>query len=278
MTAITISSEEYDTFKVFLERACGIVLGDNKHYLLTSRLNRIMLEQGIDSFRALMGRMDRDTRLRERILDAMTTNETSWFRDRYPYDLLKDHVIPELTGQRINPIRIWSAACSTGQEPYSISMTIQESQQQRPGSLMGTSVEIVATDISPTVLSEARAGVFDSLAISRGLTPERRDRFFLPAKDGKSWEVRPEIKQRVRFRDLNLMNSYGSLGKFDVVYCRNVLIYFSTDLKRDILKRIAGVLKPQGYLFLGGSESIANYSDEFEVVRVGGGVVYRMRN
>lgn len=277
MTAITISQEEYDAFKLFLERACGIVLGDNKHYLLTSRLNRIMLDQEIDSFRNLMGRMDRDSRLRERILDAMTTNETSWFRDRHPYDILKDHIIPELTGQRTNPIRIWSAACSTGQEPYSISMTIQEVQQQRPGALLGTSVEIVATDISPTVLAEARAGVFDSLAIGRGLSPERRDRFFLPRKDGKSWELRPEIKQRVRFRDLNLMNSYGSLGKFDVVYCRNVLIYFSADLKRDILKRIAGVLKPRGYLFLGGSESIANYSDDFDVVRVGGGVIYRLR-
>lgn len=236
-----------------------------------------MTESGLDSFRALMTRMGQDSKLRERILDAMTTNETSWFRDRYPYDILKEHILPELATQRGNSARIWSAACSSGQEPYSISMTVQEFQQQRPGSLPGAGVEIVATDISPTVLADAKAGVFDSLSISRGLTPERRDRFFQLQAGGKHWEVRPEIRQRVRFRDLNLMTSYAALGKFDVVYCRNVLIYFSTDLKRDIIKRIAGTLKPKGYLFLGGSESIANYSDDFEMLRLPSGVVYRLR-
>lgn len=277
MTGKIITPHEYDAFRGVLERACGIVLGDNKHYLLTSRLSRLMTEYGIDSFGALVSRMEMDSKLRERILDAMTTNETSWFRDKYPYDILKEHILPELASQRgFGGPRIWSAACSTGQEPYSISMIAQEySQIRAAGSLSG--MEILATDISPTVLEDARGGVFDSMAMARGMSPERRDRFFVPHLDGKSWAIKPEIKQRVKFKDLNLMTSFVPLGKFDVVFCRNVLIYFSADLKRDIIKRIAGVLKPQGYLFLGGSESIANYSDAFEMMRVAGGVVYRLK-
>lgn len=272
-----ITPHEYDAFRGILERACGIVLGDNKHYLLTSRLARLMTEYGIESFGALVSRMEMDSKLRERILDAMTTNETSWFRDKYPYDILKEHILPELASQRgFGGPRIWSAACSTGQEPYSISMIAQEYQQIRAAGIL-SGMEILATDISPTVLEEARSGIFDSMAMARGMSPERRDRFFVPQPDGKSWMIKPEIKQRVKFKDINLMTSFVPLGKFDVVFCRNVLIYFSADLKRDIIKRIAGVLKPQGYLFLGGSESIANYSDAFEMMRIAGGVVYRLK-
>ncbi len=277
MAARQISTTEYNDFRVFLEKACGIVLGDNKQYLLTSRLNRLMNDQGIDSFELLIKKIKINRQLRDQILDAMTTNETSWFRDRYPFEILKQDVFPHITSQRASQMRIWSAASSTGQEAYSISMTIQEYLMSRPGALPSR-IEIVGTDISTTVVAEAKKGCYDSLSMARGLSPERKKRFFKPLPGGESWELREDLRKRVTFRELNLMSSYASLGKFDVVFCRNVLIYFSAELKREILEKIAGVLKPDGYLFLGGSESTANYTDRFEMVKLPAGVVYKLRS
>ena len=277
MAARQISATEYNDFRVFLEKACGIVLGDNKQYLLTSRLNRLMNSEGIDSFDLLVKKIKVNRPLRDQILDAMTTNETSWFRDRYPFEILKQDVFPHITSQRASQMRIWSAASSTGQEAYSISMTIQEYLMSRPGALPSR-IEIVGTDISTTVVAEAKKGRYDSLSMARGLSPERKKRFFKPLPGGEVWELREDLRKRVTFRELNLMSSYGLLGKFDVIFCRNVLIYFSAELKREILEKMAGVLKPDGYLFLGGSESTANYTDRFEMVRLPAGVVYKLRS
>ena len=277
MTVRQISSAEYDDFRNFLQKACGIVLGDNKQYLITSRLNRLMNDEQIDTFASLIKKINLDKRLRDRILDAMTTNETSWFRDRYPFEILKQEIFPQLSTQRASQLRIWSAASSTGQEAYSISMTIQEYLMSRPGSLP-SNIEIVGTDISPTVLAEANQGRYDSLSMARGLTPERKDRFFKQVADENLWELREDLRKRVVFRELNLLSNYSLLGKFDVVFCRNVLIYFSAELKREILEKIASVLKPNGYLFLGGSESTANYTDRFEMTKLPAGVIYKLRS
>ena len=276
MTNNSISSRDYDSFRAFLEDACGIVLGDNKHYLVASRLNRLLKELEADSVGDLIGRMKSMPRsgIRERIIDAMTTNETFWFRDNHPYDLLKELVLPEITKKKPTQIRIWSAASSSGQEAYSISMIIQEYSKTRPGSLP-KKLDIIGTDISPTMLSLARAAKYDALALSRGLSPERKQRFFNSVDD--CWEIKQEIRSRVRFSELNLMNSYTSLGKFDVVFCRNVLIYFSADLKRDILRRISQTLVPGGYLFLGSTETLASYSDDFDTVRHNGGTAYKLK-
>lgn len=273
----SISSRDYDSFRVFLEEACGIVLGDNKHYLVASRLNRLLKELELESVGELINAMQKQPRsgIRERIIDAMTTNETFWFRDNHPYAMLKDLIFPEIAKKRQGQIRIWSAACSSGQEPYSISMIVQEYGQSRPGSIPGN-IEIVGTDISPTMLALCRDAKYDALALSRGLSPERKQRFF--AKNGDLWEVKDEIRKRVRFTEINLMNSYSSLGKFDVVFCRNVLIYFSAELKRDILRRISQTLVPGGYLFLGSTETLASYSDDFETVRHEGGIVYQLKS
>lgn len=273
----TISSQDYEAFRGFLEEACGIVLGDNKHYLVISRLGRILKELNIDTVGSLVLRLQREPRsgLRERIIDAMTTNETFWFRDNHPYVLLKELIFPALSKKKPAQVRIWSAACSTGQEPYSISMIIQEYLQTRPGSL-ANNFQIVATDISPTVLAVARSGRYDSLALSRGLSPERKERFFI--KEGDGWQVKDEIRRRVQFTEMNLMNNYTSLGKFDIIFCRNVLIYFSTELKREILRRMVAQLTPGGYLFLGSTETLANYSDAFETVRFEGGIVYQLKD
>ncbi len=272
----SISSRDYESFRTFLEEACGIVLGENKHYLVASRLNRLLKELDLTSVGDLIESMHSrpHSGIRERIIDAMTTNETFWFRDNHPYVLLKDLMFPEIAKKRQNQVRIWSAACSSGQEPYSISMIVQEYIQSRPGSSI-SSVEIVGTDISPTMLAHCKAAKYDALALSRGLSPERKKRFFKSL--GDCWEVNEEVRKSVRFIEINLMNNYTSLGKFDIIFCRNVMIYFSSELKKDILRRISQALVPGGYLILGSTETLASYSDDFELVRYESGMAYQLK-
>ena len=276
MTPDAITAEDYQAFRVFLEDVSGIVLGDNKQYLVTSRLTKLMSENGLDCFGVLMQRIKTDAALRQRIMDAMTTNETSWFRDVYPFDILKEKLLPEIAKNQPRQVRIWSAASSTGQEPYSLSMMVSEYLMCKPGSLPANSVQIIGTDISPSVLAKAKEARYEGVAVSRGLSEERKNRYFRFVDD--SWEVSADIKQRVAFRELNLMQSYALLGRFDIIYCRNVLIYFSAELKRDILSRMAKALNPRGYLILGGSESISSYSEEFDLVRWRNGVVYQLKS
>lgn len=273
----TITSEEYHAFSAFLEKASGITLGDNKQYLVSSRLQRSMDELGIVNITELLQRLQRagEMKLRQHIIDAMTTNETLWFRDIHPFNIMTNEILPELArSRRSQPIRLWSAACSSGQEPYSLSILVQEYMQSRPGSLTG-GFEIVATDLSNKILAEARTGIYDGSSLSRGMSDERRSRFFMAEQD--RWKIREDISRRVRFSELNLMQSYLSLGRFDIIFCRNVLIYFSADLKRDILGRMAKALNPGGYLFLGSSESLTGHNDEFDMIRSGGAVYYRLK-
>lgn len=276
MASFEITPQDYDNFRRYLEEHSGIVLGENKHYLVTSRLSRLMREFGIDDFKTLMRQLttERKSKLHEQIVDAMTTNETLWFRDNYPFEIMKQVILPELSGKRLPQLRIWSAACSSGQEAYSISITLQEYLATKPGSLPA-GIQIIGTDISTSMLRDANAALYDNMSLARGMSAERRQRYFI--QRGDKWEIRPEIKQRARFQEMNLLSSYASLGRFDIVFCRNVLIYFSSQLKSDILNRIAKTMNPGGYLFLGGSESPTSYSDAFELVRTPHGVVYRVR-
>ena len=280
----SITSKEYQEFREFLEASSGIALGENKQYLVNSRLSCLVTEMKLTSVGELIEcvKHDMNPGLRERIVDAMTTNETLWFRDYFPFEILKSHILPELSGPRTRPVRIWSAACSSGQEPYSMSMTTQEYLQAKPGSL-SCDVQITATDISPSVLKHAREGIYDAMALARGLSDERKKRFFdVQGKAGdikaKVWQVKPEIRKRIIFSEMNLMKKdYLALGKFDVIFCRNVLIYFSAELNREILARFAQVLEPGGYLCLGASESVSGYVNFFETVRYQGGLVYRLK-
>lgn len=276
MTAKQISPQEYDDFRRYLEEHSGIVLGENKHYLVTSRLNRLMREFELEDFATLMKRLkgQRNSKLHEQIVDAMTTNETLWFRDAYPFEVLKHELLPQITANKLRQVRIWSAASSSGQEAYSISMTIQEYLASKPGSLPAT-IQIIGTDISATMLRDAGSATYDKMSLARGISEERRQRFFIPV--GDKWQVRPEIKARTSFRELNLLNNFSALGKFDIIFCRNVLIYFSSEMKRDILNRMVTSLNPGGHLFLGGSESPTSYTDAFEMVRTPKGVVYRVK-
>ncbi|MES9992980.1 MAG: protein-glutamate O-methyltransferase [Candidatus Thiodiazotropha sp.] len=271
----TITPADYESFKTFLQQACGILLGNGKEYLVSSRLSKIMQEAQVESLGALLQMLQSaaHSRLKVQVIDAMTTNETFWFRDIGHYILLKETILPDLNQQRGASIRIWSAACSSGQEPYNISMIAEEYQQLKP---TARPLQIIATDISSKVLEEARKGIYCGLAVERGLTQEQKRKFFVPKE--RCLEVKPDIKRRVSFSSLNLTSSYHGLGKFDVIFCRNVLIYFSNELKRDIVERMANALNPGGYLFLGSTESINQLTDRFEMKVGHGGISYRLKS
>ncbi|ABU70260.1 MULTISPECIES: protein-glutamate O-methyltransferase [Vibrio] len=275
MTAITISDQEYRDFSRFLESQCGIVLGDSKQYLVRSRLSPLVTKFKLASLSDLLRDVvtGRNRELRVAAVDAMTTNETLWFRDTYPFTVLADKLLPEMAANK-RPIKIWSAASSSGQEPYSMAMTILETQQRKPGLL--PSVSITATDISASMLDMCRAGVYDNLALGRGLSPERRRTFFEDAGDGRM-KVKDNVKRLVNFRPQNLMDSYALMGKFDIIFCRNVLIYFSPEMKSKVLNQMANSLNPGGYLLLGASESLTGLTDKFEMVRCNPGIIYKLK-
>lgn len=275
MTAITISDQEYRDFCRFLESQCGIVLGDSKQYLVRSRLSPLVSKFKSRSLSDLLRDVvtGRNRELRVAAVDAMTTNETLWFRDSYPFAVLSERLLPEIA-QNKRPIKIWSAASSSGQEPYSMAMTVLEVQQKRPGFL--PSVSITATDISNSMLDMCRAGIYDNLALGRGLSPERRRAFFEDNGDGRM-RVKDNVKKLVNFRPQNLMESYALLGKFDIIFCRNVLIYFSPDMKSKVLNQMANSLNPGGYLLLGASESLTGLTDRFDMVRCNPDIIYKLK-
>lgn len=266
---------DYAAFCDYLEDACGITLGENKAYLITSRLKSIMGEYGIGTLAEAVHKIknENNRRLKIQIIDAMTTNETSWFRDIYPYEYLQDILLPALSGPRMTTPRIWSAACSYGHEPYSISIVVQEYLEKNPGNMPG-GLQILGTDISTRALKQAEDAEYDILGLSRGLSDERKKKYFIRTSDGMV--VCDRVRLRVSFQALNLLQSFSGLGKFDVIFCRNVLIYFSNKNKTHILDRMAECLFPGGHLFLGASEPITNYSKRFEQVSWPRGVIYRL--
>ncbi len=275
---INITSQEFDQFCQFLEQACGILLAKHKQYLVESRLSKILLDGNFSSLGQLVVALQRpgNSRLKEQVINAMTTNETLWFRDIHPYEILKDKLLPELAEKLSSQrLKIWSAACSTGQEPYSISMVIDEFKEQNASAFrMGE--EIIATDISTRVLDQARLAEYEMLALGRGLSKDRLKKFFEPGVRD-AWKLIPKIKKRITFKELNLLGAYNGIGPCDIVFCRNVLIYFSSERKQEILQKIHKTLKPGGYLLLGASESIGELHHLFEMVHCRPGIIYRAK-
>jgi chemotaxis protein methyltransferase CheR len=271
-----LHDSEYKQFRDFLEQQCGIVLGDNKQYLVKSRLAPLMTRFNIATLSQLVAKTlsPLERQLRSAVIDAMTTNETLWFRDTYPFDLLKKQIFPELEKDHRN-VKIWSAASSSGQEPYSIAMTGLEYQQSRPGAF-SLGIQILGTDISSAMLEHCQKAEYDGLALSRGLSPERRSKFFEDSGNGMM-RLREPVRKNVSFRHLNLLDSYTLLGKFDIIFCRNVLIYFSPEVKTKIIKQFAQALNPRGYLFLGASESLSTLNSDFEMIRCNPGIIYRKK-
>jgi len=272
----TLSDDIYQQFSSFLEAQCGIVLGDNKQYLVKSRLIPLIAQFELESLAELIQNAisNRNRQLRTVVIDAMTTNETLWFRDRYPFELLSTKIFPELLENKKH-IKVWSAASSSGQEAYSIAMTALEYKKAKPG--VDLNVQITGTDISDSMLEQCKLGEYDLLALSRGLSDARKRQFFVPTSDDNKMQIKPEVKKMTTFRSLNLLESYSAVGKFDVIFCRNVLIYFSNDIKSKILNQFASSLNPDGYLILGASESLSGLTDKFEMVRCNPGIIYKLK-
>lgn len=273
-----ITSQSYSAFCEFLDSACGIVLGANKEYLVSSRLRPILESNELDSLDALLDKLKfGNTKLRQAVVDAMTTNETLWFRDDHPFRYFKEELLEQLYKEASSrKPRIWSAACSSGQEPYSISICATEFGKSKP--LLGSrGLDIVATDISSSILAAAKTGEYDTLALNRGMSAERLNQFF-DKTPTNTWVVKPAIKRMVQFKPLNLQESYIALGgKLDMAFCRNVLIYFSAENKQKILEKIHSQLRPGGYLMLGASESIGPAGAKFTMQQYKGGIVYQAK-
>ena len=275
LSQTSLDPSQFSAFRDFLHVACGIYLAENKQYLVTTRISPLLTHHNFKDLGELVKELkgNKYSPLRDIVIDAMTTNETFWFRDTYPFEALKSLVLPEFVARK-SSISIWSAACSSGQEPLSISMSIEEFMGANAGKL--SSVSITGTDLSPSMLKIAKSATYDQMSVMRGLSVERLNTYFdqLP---GGLWQAKPQISRRINYRPLNLQDSYGGLGSFDIVFCRNVLIYFDNDLKRDILQRIHRTLNPGGVLFLGASEGLAGASDFFDMIHCNPGILYRAK-
>ena len=251
---------DFDYITSELKKRSGIVIGQDKLYLLESRLSPLARKEGLTSMDELVSvvRTRRDERLMAQIVDAMTTNETFFFRDKTPFEHLEKVVFPALTkAGSSNRIRILCAACSTGQEPYSIAMMLD----QNPQIARGAHVEIVATDISDRVLEKAKAGVYSQFEVQRGLPIKSLMTYF--TQQGDLWKISDKLRTNVSFRKLNLLDPLTGLGSFDIVLCRNVLIYFDMPTKRDILARLSRQMSDKSYLLLGAAETVVGVCDAF---------------
>lgn len=257
----------------FVRRRSAIVIEDAKDYLLEARLAPVARRAGVDSLDGLVRIMldHPEGALHTQVVEAMTTNETSFFRDLHPFETLKKTVLPELIQARASTrsLRIWCGAASTGQEPYSIALTIREHFPE----LASWRVQIVATDLNVEVLERAKAGVYRQLEVNRGLPAALLVKHF--EKTGNDWRLRPEIRSMVQFEPMNLLDRWPLFGAHDIVFLRNVLIYFDLPTKRNILRRIREHLRPDGALFLGGAETTLNVDDGFEAIRATASTFYR---
>ncbi len=268
-----VSKESLSFFFSFLQKESGLVLDDSKTYLIEARLGPIVSEAGLASIDALCQqlRLNPTSPLRQKVVDAMATNETSFFRDMVPFEIVRKVILPELikTNQHSKKIRIWSAACATGQEPYSLAMLLSNMGP----ALAGWNVEILATDMVERVLERARNGTYSHYEIQRGLPAQYMTRFF--DQVGTEWQVRPELKKWIQFRRLNLLSDYSGLGLFDIIFCRNILIYFDIASKKKVLEQMAASLSPNGVLFLGGGETPLGITDRFTRFEIDRAVYYK---
>ena len=264
---LKINSSEYSLMQKYIEEHCGIRLEKGKEYLIESRLTDLVVENGCSSFKEFHEKAsaEKSGKLRDRIVDAMTTNETLFFRDKSTWRYLREVGVPGLldTAEKGKKVRVWSAAASTGQEAYSLLMLLNDGAEKRKKPHLLDKIEIRGTDISTSALFLAIAGRYDSMAMSRGTTPETKERYF--TKTGNVWEFDRQLKKRVTFKQFNLQNSFVSLGTFDLILCRYVAIYFSEDFKRQLFSKMFRALNRGGVLLLGATESLRGFSDEFRI-------------
>jgi chemotaxis protein methyltransferase CheR len=251
---------DYEYLRRLLKERSGLDLSTDKQYLVESRLLPLARRAGLGGITELVQKMKSGAeQLTSDVVEAMTTNETFFFRDKIPFDHLRDSILPEFARSRTarRSIRVWSAACSTGQEPYSIAMCLREFGP----ALSGWRSEIVATDLSHEVLEKSKAGLYSQFEVQRGLPIQLLVKYFTQL--GEFWQLSADIRGMVQHRQLNLLQDVSHLGKFDVIFCRNVLIYFDQETKTSIFERMARMLEPDGYLMLGAAESVVGITDAF---------------
>jgi chemotaxis protein methyltransferase CheR len=260
-------------FRRQLAALTGIALDADKQYLAESRLSPVMRAHGLADFASLADAFERQENpaLTRDVIDSMTTNETQFFRDRTPFETFRARALPELIASRADErrLRFWCAACSTGQEAYSLAMTLD----QEARALRGWSLEVLATDLSATAIDAARKGGYSQFEVQRGLSTSRLLRYFHREEEG--WRVNEHLRARVEFRDFNLLSDYAELGAFDVIFCRNALMYFEPETKRAVLARLSRALKEGGYLFLGATEPMSERNAFFTPVAPNG--AWRLR-
>jgi chemotaxis protein methyltransferase CheR len=257
-----VSPEDFDFLRKLLKERSGLVLAAEKQYLAESRLLPLARRHGMSTLAELIGALKGQgaPALASNVVDAMTTNETFFFRDKVPFDQVRDVVLPALIAARAREkrIRIWCAAASTGQEPYSIAMTLKGME----AALAGFRVDILATDLVGDVLERAKAGIYSQFEVQRGLPIQMLVKHFRQVDE--AWQIVPELRNMVQFRTLNLLNDFSPLGRFDLVFCRNVLIYFDQPSKTQVLERLARQIPDDGYLILGAAETVVGLTDAFK--------------
>jgi chemotaxis protein methyltransferase CheR len=259
-----VSPQDYDYLDRLLKARSGLVLPADKRYVIEGRLLPLARRRGLPSLAALVAalRGPAAEELAAEAVEAMTNNESLFFRDKTPFENFRDTIMPSLLAARTasRHIRIWCAAASTGQEPYTLAMCLKEMGRQ----LDGWRIDILATDLSGEVLEKARNGIYSQFEVQRGLPVAMLIKYF--SQCAEAWQLAPELRAMVRFQPFNLLDDFAPLGIFDVVFCRNVLIYFDRDTKTDVLNRIGRVLPADGFLVLGGAETVVGLTDAFTPV------------
>ncbi len=256
---------DFELIAQLLRERSGLALNKEKAYLLESRLNPVARKWNFSGFDELAQaiRSGKDEALLVDVTEAMTTNESFFFRDQKPFEQFSEMVLPHLLEARATKraFRVWSAACSSGQEPYTLAMLLKEHEEK----LAGWNVEIVATDLSTEILDKAKEGLYSQFEVQRGLPINLLVKNFVQV--GDRWQIDDSLRKMIKFQQFNLLGDISSLGKFDVVFCRNVLIYFDTPTKTRVLDGIADLLPPDGFLYLGGAETVLGTTNRFEIMQ-----------
>lgn len=276
-----ITPEEIKLLSQYIYEISGIFLDEKKSYLLETRLRPLIDDEGFSSFMELYRRAQTDSarNLERKIIDAVTTNETLFFRDKYPFELFQHKIMPDLIDKKnggssgILPIgvRIWSAACSTGQEVYSIAIVLKELLTN----FNKFNIRLLGTDISDTAVKQASYGHYSKFEVERGLDKDTLDKYF--SLNGNYWKIRDDIRAMVSFQKINLMDTLNSIGKFDIIFCRNVAIYFTIEDRKRLFYKIAELLNPDGYLIIGSTESLTGICPSFEPKRYLRSVFYQLK-
>jgi chemotaxis protein methyltransferase CheR len=270
---VSLTSSDFGFISGLVRESSAIVLEPGKEYLVEARLAPVARLNGLAGVEDLVKRLQSGANpgLKSAVIDAMTTNETSWFRDRLPFTALTKSVLPDMLKLRASTrtLNVWSAACSAGQEPYSIAMLINEMS-----AMAGWRTKILATDLSDEMLAKARSGTYSQLEINRGLPAPLLVKNF--RRVGGNWVVNPAISANIEFRSMNLARPWPTMPQMDIVYLRNVLIYFDLPTRRAIFEQLSKILRPDGYLFLGAAETTVNIHPAFERVTLDGATTYRL--